>query len=99
LLHRGLQVEREKPIPVRYKENAIECGYRVDLLVEDMVVVEVKAVERLDPIHSAQLLTYLKLSRHTIGLLINFNVPLLKDGIRRLVLGHADAPRPLRTLR
>ena len=70
-----------------YKDVRIDCGYRLDLLVEQRVIVELKAVERLDLIHDAQLLSYLKLSGFHVGLLINFNVRLLKDGMRRLVLG------------
>jgi GxxExxY protein len=72
---------------VTYKGLDLECGYRLDLLVHDAVVVEIKAVEALQPIHEAQLLTYLKLGGWKVGLLINFNVPILKNGIRRRVLG------------
>jgi len=85
LIVNGLAVERQKGLPVRYRGVDIDCGYRIDLLVEQRVVVELKAVERLDPIHSAQLLSYLKLSGHQVGLLINFNVTLLTSGVRRLV--------------
>jgi len=81
---RDLRVDTEKGLPIRYREIELEVGYRVDLLVADLVVVEVKAVERLLPIHEAQLLTYLKFSGMRIGLLINFNVKLLTSGIRRL---------------
>ena len=84
---RGLHVARQVALPVVYKDVQIDCGYRVDLLVEDAVVVELKAVEKLRPIHEAQVLSYLKLSGRHVGLLINFNVTLLKDGIRRLVAG------------
>ena len=77
-------------MPLRYKGITLECGYRIDLLVEDLVVVEVKAVERLDPIHEAQLLSYLKLSGRRVGLPLNLNVKLLKSGIRRLVLEFRD---------
>lgn len=87
LLQRGLQVERQKPLPVVYRDVRLDCGYRVDLLVEDSVIVEVKSVERLLPIHEAQLLSYLRLSGHRIGLLMNFNTKVLKDGIRRFVDG------------
>ncbi len=83
---RGLKVEQQKPVPLVYKEVHLEVGYRLDLLVEDAVIVEVKAVEQLAPVHEAQLLSYLKLSGRRLGLLINFNVPVLKDGIRRMVL-------------
>ena len=81
----GLSVQRQKPLPVTYRGVRIDCGYRIDLLVEDQVVVEVKAVEKLEPIHEAQLLSYLRLSGCSVGLLINFNVKLLKNGIKRLV--------------
>ena len=79
--------ERQRPLPVKYKGIALDCGYRLDLLVEDQVVVEIKAVEKILPIHEAQLLTYLRLGGWKAGLLLNFNVPVLKQGIRRLVLG------------
>ncbi|MFC1524301.1 GxxExxY protein [Thermodesulfobacteriota bacterium] len=81
----GMRVERQKSLPVCYEEIELDCGYRLDLLIEDKVVVELKAIEKLLPIHSAQLLTYLKLSGHKLGLLINFNVVTLTRGIRRLV--------------
>lgn len=84
LLKRGYKVERQNPQPVHYDGIVIDGGYRIDLLVDDAVVIELKAVTELAPIHHAQLLTYLKLSRKSLGLLINFNVPLLKDGIRRV---------------
>ena len=71
--------------PLRYKGLALDCGYRLDLVVEGLVVLEVKAVERLLPVHEAQLITYLKLMRLPVGLLINFHVPFLKQGLRRLV--------------
>ena len=88
LVLRGLQFERQKPIPVVYKDVKLECGYRVDLLVEGRIVVELKAVEALAPIHEAIILTYLRLSGCPLGLLINFNVPRLKDGIHRFILGN-----------
>jgi GxxExxY protein len=84
---RGIPFERQRPLPVEYKGLRLDCGYRLDLLVADTVVVEIKAVESLLPIHEAQLLTYLKLGGWKVGLLINFNVPVLKRGIRRRVLG------------
>jgi GxxExxY protein len=83
----GLRFERQKPLPVAYKAVRLECGYRLDLVVEEELIVEVKAVTELAPIHEAQLLTYLKLSRLSLGLLINFNVPALKQGIKRVVAG------------
>jgi GxxExxY protein len=84
---RKIAFERQRPLRVEFKGIRIDCGYRLDLLVERKVVVEIKAVESLLPIHEAQLLTYLKLGDWKIGLLINFNVTLLKMGIRRKVLG------------
>lgn len=90
LLERGLRIERQAPLPVVYRGVRIDCGYRLDLVVEGSVVVEIKAVERLLPIHEAQMLTYLKLSGRSVGLLLNFNVPTLREGIRRFV--HDPAP-------
>ena len=84
---RQIPYERQKPLPVIYKGLSLECGYRVDVLVDDKVVLEIKSVESLLPIHESQMLTYLRLGGWKAGLLINFNVPLLKQGIRRLVLG------------
>jgi len=95
LTGRGLKVDQQKPLPVLYCDVKLDCGYRLDLLVEDMVIVEVKAVDRLAPIHQAQLLSYLKLSGCKVGLLINFNVKVLKQGIWRVVNG---LPEPLRSL-
>ncbi len=83
---RGMPFERQRPLPVEYKGRKLDCGYRLDLLVADAVVVEIKAVESIEPIHEAQLLIYLKLGGWKLGLLINFNVPVLKDGIRRRIL-------------
>jgi GxxExxY protein len=80
----GLKVEQQKPIPLVYEEVKLDCGYRLDLLVEDRIIVEIKAVESLSPLASAQLLTYLKLHHRKIGLLINFNVLHLRDGIKRI---------------
>jgi len=85
LANRGLAVERQKELPVKYRGVKLDCGYRIDLLVEKKVIVELKAIERLEPIHIAQVLSYLKLSGCNVGLLINFNVKVLKDGIRRLI--------------
>ncbi len=82
----GLNYVRQLPLPVRYKGLQLDCGYRVDLLVENVIVIEIKSVKAIDPIHEAQLITYLKLGGWPIGLLINFNVKVLKDGIRRKVL-------------
>lgn len=99
LAQRGLRVEQQKPLPVVYREVKLDCGYRLDLLVEESVIVEVKAVDRLMPIHQAQLLSYLKLSGCKVGLLVNFNVKVLKEGIRRVVNDFPDSPRSLRALR
>lgn len=82
---RGISFEFEKPLPLEYKGVRLDCGYRLDLLVAGVVIVEVKSVEALAPIHEAQLLTYLKLTGVKVGLLINFNVVVLKAGLRRLV--------------
>jgi GxxExxY protein len=82
---RGIPVVRQKPIPLVYKDLKLECGYRLDLLVAGRVVVEIKAVESVAPIHEAVMLTYLRLSEVRLGLLLNFHVPVLKDGIRRFV--------------
>jgi GxxExxY protein len=91
LLDRGIHVERQKPLPVVYRGRTLDCGYRIDLLVEDRVVVEVKAVERLERVHGAQLVSYLRFSRCKVGLLINFNVKwLVEDGIQRKVNGFPD---------
>ncbi len=84
MIQRGLAVERQKPLPIVYGGVRLECGYRLDLLVEPLVIVEVKAVEALTPVHKAQLLSYLKLSGCKVGLLINFHVKMLMDGIQRL---------------
>lgn len=81
----GLVVERQKPVPVVYENVKLECGYRIDLMINEKLIVELKAVEALNDIHLAQTLTYLKLSNCKLGLLINFNVLHLKDGIKRVV--------------
>jgi GxxExxY protein len=81
----GLRFEREKVLPVRYKNVLLDCGYRLDVVVEQKLIIELKTVEVLLPIHDAQLLTYLKLAQISAGLLINFNVPVLIHGVRRLV--------------
>jgi len=83
---RGLPFEQEKPLPVEYKGVRLDCGYRLDFIVAGKVVVELKAVDAIHKVHEAQLLTYLKLTGCRVGLLINFNVPVLKDGIKRMVL-------------
>jgi GxxExxY protein len=83
---RGLKVEKQVLLPLTYEGMTLDAGLRLDLLVEDRLVVELKAVEALLKVHQAQLKTYLKLSGHPLGLLINFNVPLIKDGIERVIL-------------
>jgi GxxExxY protein len=83
---RGISLERQVPVPVVFDGVRLESGLRLDLLVEGCLIVEIKAVEQLHPVHRAQLLTYLKLTGHRLGLLINFNVPLIKDGIKRVIL-------------
>lgn len=82
----GLQVEKQKALPLVYKEVKLDAGYRIDLLVENKVIIEIKSVEALADIHMAQILTYLKLSKCKLGLLVNFNVRHLKDGIKRVIL-------------
>jgi GxxExxY protein len=84
---RGIEFKRQVPLSLNYKGIVLDCGYRLDLLVEDKVIVELKSVEGLEPIHEAQMLTYLKLRNAWLGLIINFNVIMLKDGVRRLVNG------------
>ena len=87
LILRAVPIETEAPLALEYKGVKLDCGYRLDEVVGGLVIVEIKSVERLEPIHEAQLLTYLRLSGLWLGLLINFNVPVLKSGIKRLVLG------------
>ncbi len=99
LVEAGLSVEQQKPLPLVYNDVKLDCGYRLDLLVNGKVVVEVKAIEKLAPIHQAQLLSYLKLSGCKVGLIINFNVLILKEGIHRGVNNFPDSPRPQRPLR
>jgi GxxExxY protein len=82
----GMDVARQTQLPVRYKTLDLDCGYRIDLLINESLIVELKTVENFLPIHEAQLLTYLRLSGITTGLLINFNVPVLKNGLRRMKL-------------
>jgi GxxExxY protein len=80
-----LKFEKQKSLPVKYKDRLLECGYRLDFLIEDKVILEIKSVDMLTPVHDAQLITYLKLSVCTAGLLLNFNVKQLKHGIKRVV--------------
>lgn len=86
LVNVGLLVEKEKPMPVVYKEIKLDHGYRIDLLVDNRVVVEMKTVEALNEVHNAQLLTYMKLGKYKLGLLLNFHVSVLKHGIKRMIL-------------
>jgi len=94
LVHDGLCVQRQEPVPVVYKGIRLECGYRMDLLVERQVVVEIKAVDLINNIHKAQLLSYLKLSGLTVGLLINFNVEVLRSGVQRIVNRYQEKALP-----
>lgn len=82
----GYKVESEVPVPIIFEEVKLECGYRIDLLVENEVVVEIKSIEALAPVHTAQILTYLKFAKKKVGLLINFNVTVLKNGLKRYAL-------------
>ena len=91
LRERGLKIEQQKPLPVIYRDVKLDCGYRLDLVVEDSVIVEIKAIEQLLPVHDAQLLSYLRLSNKNVGLLINFHVRLLKNGIKRIVHEFPDS--------
>ena len=86
LMQNGFRIERQKAVPVIFKEVKFDCGYRIDVLVENKVLLELKSVEALAPIHEAQILTYMKFAEIKIGLLINFNVTKLKNGIKRFVL-------------
>ena len=83
LIKMGLNFKRQQPTPVVYKEIKLECGYRIDILVENLVVIELKVVDMINPVHEAQILTYMKFANKSIGLLINFNVTVLKNGIKR----------------
>jgi GxxExxY protein len=96
LTEQGLKIERQKPLPVVYRDVKLDCGYRLDILVEESVIVEIKVVEHLAPIHKTQLLSYLKLSECKVGLLINFNVKVLKSGVIRMVNNFPDSQRSLR---
>jgi GxxExxY protein len=89
----GLKFQRQMHLPITYKGIKFESAYKMDLVVEDAIVIEIKAIEEMLPVHSAQLLTYLKSSNKRVGLLINFNVPILKNGLKRIV-NHYAGPRP-----
>jgi GxxExxY protein len=99
LVERGFKIEQQKPLLVVYKSVKLDCAYRLDILVDGDVIIEIKAVEKLAPIHKAQLLSYLKLSGCKVGLLINFNTTILSDGIVRVVNNFPDSPRALRAPR
>jgi GxxExxY protein len=99
LVEHGLKIERQRPLPVIYRDVKLDCGYRLDILVEESVIIEIKVVEQLIPIHKAQLLSYLRLSECVVGLLINFNVKALKDGVIRLVNNFPDSLRSPRSPR
>jgi GxxExxY protein len=92
LNERGIRFERQVPIPVTYKKLKLACSYRIDILVENRVIVEVKAVDEILAVHPAQLLTYLKATNKELGLLINFQVPLLKQGIKRIANNFIETP-------
>jgi len=93
LSQRGLRFQRQVHLPITYKGVKVESAYKMDLVVEDAIVIEIKAIEDMLPVHSAQLLTYLKSSNKRVGLLINFNVPVLRNGLKRIV-NHYAGPRP-----
>lgn len=99
LAQAGLMIERQKPLPIIYRGVKLECGYRLDLVVENEVIIEIKSVDSILPIHKAQLLSYLKLAGNKVGLLINFNVKVLKDGINRIVNNFPEPLRARRSLR
>jgi len=90
LKERGLNVEKELPMPLVYKDVHLDCGYRIDLMINRKVLIEIKAVDALAPIHLAQTITYLKLSELSLGFLINFNVTKIKDGIKRVVYNYDE---------
>jgi GxxExxY protein len=87
----GLKLEEQKPLPVVYKNAKLDCDYRLDFVVEDEIIIEIKAIEKLLPIHDAQLLSYLRLTKKRVGLLMNFHVPVLKNGLKRIVNEFPDA--------
>ena len=87
----GIKFQRQLELPVKYKGSVLDCAYRLDFLVEESLVVEIKSVNFLQPIHEAQMLTYLRLGKWNLGLLINFNMPVLKDGVQRIVLNYPES--------
>ncbi len=94
LSERGLNFERQSPLPVRYKGVYLDCGYRIDLVVQNTILVELKSIERLLAIHEAQVITYLRLSQLPVGLLVNFNATVLRSGLRRLTPYYPKSFRP-----
>lgn len=90
LQQRGFQTVRQMPLPVNYKNTRVDCGFRIDLLVNETVVIELKSIDKIAPIHEAQLMTYLKLTKCRLGLILNFNVTRLTDGVRRIVHDFPD---------
>ncbi len=90
LTSHGIRFDRQVPLPVVYKSVRLDCAYRMDIVIENLLVAELKTVERILPVHEAQLLTYLRLSGMTTGLILNFHVPVLREGIKRLVLGRSQ---------
>ena len=99
LVEHGLKIERQKPLPIVYRDVKLDCGYRLDILVEESVVIEIKVVDQIASIHKAQMLSYLKLSECMVGLLINFNVKVLKSGVIRMVNNFPDSLRSPRSPR
>lgn len=91
LKERNILFQRQKELPVIYKNEQLDCGYRLDFIIENKLILELKSCDSIKPIHEAQLLTYLKLSNNQIGLLINFNVSVLKDGIKRMMINNHEA--------
>lgn len=91
LAGRGVRFERQKPLPIQYKGVRLDCGYRLDLVVEKQIILEIKAVDQLAPLHEAQMLTYLRMSGCKVGLIMNFNVALFKDGLKRIVNGYVPS--------
>lgn len=96
---RNVKYRRQVPVPVMYKGIKLECGYRMDIVVEERVVLELKSIECIAPVHEATVLTYLRLSEKTLGLLINFNVAILKDGVRRFMLQRPSEQQELHRVR
>lgn len=86
LIKKGLKIYRQKAIPIYFEDVKLECGYRIDILVEDCIVIELKSVDEIHPVHTAQILTYMKFSNKKLGLLLNFNVVSMKNGIKRFIL-------------